>query len=309
MRNFKELIKFVLQRSIVLYFIAVSILVGFIDHEKVGLKMLNYLRGSAGYVNQLAEGQAIFSEIDLLNATEYYERITEVMPNATLVYATLGYCYHRLGKYAKAIPNYEYALLYNPNFFGLYFNLAAAYDQNGQAEKAVETLIKGIKVESTGSIVYYNYFAQERFTDELERFSWIKKKKQKLDRGYEKTLKFILEYLDDLKRYDEAYLFAQTGINANMKDRAFFEYYAGKAAFEEEQYFPALNHLNESVKHDPNRYEAVYLMSLAFKKIGKQALAAELLERSKKLDPKSTMRSNISSKELFYYAPLFESKS
>lgn len=73
----------------------------------------------------------------LREAIEIYERLTEDFPEEQAFYQYLGIAHSYLGEFAQAISCLERAVAIQPTPTG-YFNLAVAYDKNGNVREAVK---------------------------------------------------------------------------------------------------------------------------------------------------------------------------
>lgn len=73
----------------------------------------------------------------LREAIEIYERLTEDFPEEQAFYQYLGIAHSYLGEFAQAISYLERAVAIQPTPTG-YFNLAVAYDKNGNVPEAVK---------------------------------------------------------------------------------------------------------------------------------------------------------------------------
>jgi Flp pilus assembly protein TadD len=92
-------------------------------------------------VQQAAEdyraGVAAFSRNDLQAALKHFQQVVRATPEAEPGHLMLGFVLARLGRTAEAIPELEKALALNPNDSDARTNLALAYEQTGEAAKAV----------------------------------------------------------------------------------------------------------------------------------------------------------------------------
>jgi tetratricopeptide (TPR) repeat protein len=75
-------------------------------------------------------------------AIQYYKRYLELKPGDASVLTDLGTMYLSSQKVPQAIETYEAVLAADPKFFQAQFNLAIAYRQSGDADKALDALRK-----------------------------------------------------------------------------------------------------------------------------------------------------------------------
>ena len=74
--------------------------------------------------------------------------MTELDPKLTVTYLYRGMALHNLGKYDRAIADYDTAIKMDPGLSIAYYNLARTYARQGENEKAMADLTKAIKINS-----------------------------------------------------------------------------------------------------------------------------------------------------------------
>ena len=86
------------------------------------------------------------------------------------------------GQYKEAIINYKKALHHNKSFKEATINLSTAYMKNSNFEEALETLQKGMVLDSKNPHIYYNYACYYSLTGQPE--TSLKKLKTAIQFGF-----------------------------------------------------------------------------------------------------------------------------
>ena len=86
------------------------------------------------------------------------------------------------GQYKEAIINYKKALHHNKSFKEATINLSTAYMKNSNFEEALETLQKGMVLDSKNLHIYYNYACYYSLTGQPE--TSLKKLKTAIQFGF-----------------------------------------------------------------------------------------------------------------------------
>lgn len=112
-----------------------------------------------GFSKDVAD--SLYAEEQYRSAADIYERLLDEKGEAPAVYYNLGNAYYRLGMYAKAIINYERALLLAPSDEDVKTNLALAYS------KTVD------KYEDEGAMFYTRWFDGLKHAMASDSWAWL----------------------------------------------------------------------------------------------------------------------------------------
>lgn len=129
----------------------------------------------------------------------FYKRTLKFAPGNPLIYYNLANAYSQKSENEKAIKQYQKAIEINPHYLDAYINLCKAYINIGANKKAEETCIKAIQINPNDAMSYY--FLAEAYTNTADN---------------EKAIKFYLKAIAIKPDYLEAYnnlasLYADTG--------------------------------------------------------------------------------------------------
>lgn len=103
-------------------------------------KLNNFAPSSYDYLLGLMEGQRKLHPARLEEYEHYYKMLMAYLPGRAEAYGMLGFCSYYLGKVQKAIFYYRKAVQLYPRFFWFHYNLGVLYLQNGEYDKALESL-------------------------------------------------------------------------------------------------------------------------------------------------------------------------
>lgn len=117
--------------------------------------------GSDGREFSKGVADSLYAKEQYRSAADIYERLLADEGEAPAVYYNLGNAYYRLGMYAKAILNYERALLLAPSDEDVKTNLALAYS------KTVD------KYEDEGAMFYTRWFDGLKHAMSSDAWAWL----------------------------------------------------------------------------------------------------------------------------------------
>ncbi len=117
--------------------------------------------GNSGGELDKAIADSLYAKEQYRSAADIYESLLSDKGEAPAVYYNLGNAYYRLGMYAKAILNYERALLLAPSDEDVKTNLALAYS------KTVD------KYEDEGAMFYARWFDGVKHAMPSDAWAWL----------------------------------------------------------------------------------------------------------------------------------------
>lgn len=136
----------------------------------------NSKKSSPQFTIQIAD--SLFSASAWKNAIPVYEGVLQHTPDNSLALNRLGFCYHNIGDFDKAITNYSKALEYKPApplISTIQSRLARAYAVKKENEKAFVSLDKALQAgymlvgELEAHKDYDNLRPDPRFSDVIKR--------------------------------------------------------------------------------------------------------------------------------------------
>ncbi len=221
----------ILSRSIVIYAVAAVILFGIVDHKKVTMDRLNAVLVWGDYPAQLESGQAPYDERSLRFAVRYYKLVADILPQSDQPYATIGYCYARLGEYARAVKYYKQALSKNKDHFWLEYDLGMLYDQTKNLSRAYDTF-QNITGRDIQSLVKSSALSGlSRMPIENRRLLLAKAGDFSVDLR-EKSFQMMVKVDLEGKNYSRALSTALSAArDPAVRDKGLFLLYAGAAAY------------------------------------------------------------------------------
>jgi Tfp pilus assembly protein PilF len=91
------------------------------------------------------------------NGLSVWTYVIEKEPEkVSIAYTNLGSVYQKMGRFDKAIENYDKAITLDPNDYLAYINRGAIFDKVGQLDKAIENFNKAVMVNPNDYAVYFN---------------------------------------------------------------------------------------------------------------------------------------------------------
>jgi tetratricopeptide (TPR) repeat protein len=107
------------------------------DYQKAKAKSLNYcMPKSFQYMWALAKNPESVSKNPLTEYLIYYQKVARYLPEHPDAHEFLGFCYFQLGKYSRAVDEYQRAAELNPAFFWSNYNLGIAYFKEERYDEA-----------------------------------------------------------------------------------------------------------------------------------------------------------------------------
>lgn len=125
-----------LSTSVVAYALAAVVLGVAVDRKAATFERLNAVQEWGDYPARLESGQAGYDERRLRFAVRYYKLAAKIVPRSDQPYATIGYCYARLGEDARAVQYFQKALELNRRHFWLEYNLGVLYSRMNDPRRA-----------------------------------------------------------------------------------------------------------------------------------------------------------------------------
>ena len=124
----------------------------------------------AGLIDEIKD-----EDIDYLNQIvrdgliELYEEALLINPNYAKVYFNLGGAYHELSQLDDATINYKKSLDINPSFAEAQNNLGNVYKELGQLDKAIDSYQKALDINPKYAEAHYSIAITFQLLDEFEK--------------------------------------------------------------------------------------------------------------------------------------------
>ncbi len=304
MKKIFNLLKIIFSRNWFLYALIALILLVAVDKKKVDIKILNHLRDSARYVNKYALDQVPYNKAEFYDASEYYNKLMKTMPDLKLAAGVLGYCYYQLGQYSTAAIFYEKAINENPQFFGFYHNLGLSYLKLGDKKKAMIYFKKSSEISMNESVNYLVFLSTKYFKGGNNGKLWLAAAIENLTSGVEQNLKNIILIYDEEKKYQDILYLCEGQLNSsNVKDREFFYFYAGKAAYYLQGYKQAIQFLNAAISLNGNNKEAYDYAVKLLEAAGQNDLVRIYQDKAMQIKEAVEIKKE---DKLIYYMPYYE---
>src|SRR5687767_11642806 len=96
----------------------------------------------------IQKADSLFSSSSWKSAIPVYEGVLKTTPANSLAWNRLGFCYHNLGEYEKAIASYSKSLEYKPNLqlaAIVHSRLARVYALKNETEKAFVSMDQALQ--------------------------------------------------------------------------------------------------------------------------------------------------------------------
>jgi tetratricopeptide (TPR) repeat protein len=218
-------------------------------------------------------------------AIEQLEKLEELTPSDERVYYALGGAYFASNKPEKAIEAYEKFQSFATGTGSGYREIAKYYDRLGNDEKAVEYLLKGIKVEpnSTESLglLALIYSKQNKNKEAIPLYKKLREltgNNQNVSRDLAAALVEEDDYEGALKILDEL------AKDPNLSDDAGLQMLRGKALLGQRKFSEAGTIFQSVIDGNPNNLEAYFYRGRVYEETGKfdeaVKIFSNLLDRS-----------------------------
>ncbi len=167
----------ILNRAVVLYAGLAILCAVWIDPMTARLKVLNFHRNSARYVNQFALRPDVDYDAKKFYQAAIYQRgLVRLLPDQTLSHGALGYIYAQQGKYRAAARAYDRAVRHHPELFGFHFNRALVYYQLGDMARAEAALDSALTSAPAATLAHHRAIAARMFPAANLREAWLQEK-------------------------------------------------------------------------------------------------------------------------------------
>ena len=110
-------------------------------------------------------GKKNFDEKNYKEAQLYLEEVLKEKDSFADVYDMLGFIYYTAGRRQDAIKYFQKALEINPNYTEVSLNLAVAYNEMGEFDKAREIYAKAKEVGKGGATSYLDPYAKGKLAN------------------------------------------------------------------------------------------------------------------------------------------------
>ncbi|MBF0384932.1 MAG: tetratricopeptide repeat protein [Candidatus Omnitrophica bacterium] len=299
-----KILKIIFNRMFFIYLAAYLAINASCDKTKADYKVLNWLRGSARYVNDYADGTGKKDLVSFYEASEYYKKLPRVMPDLPFSFGALGYCYYQLGDFKRSKEAYQKAALRNPEFFGAYYNLGLIYSQEGKEKEASDYFKKAVSTGVNSSLRYFVLAAEKQFIDIVRRKEWVRQKEKELVGAYSQSVKNVLAGLEAKGQFKEIIYLSQQVLKAgDIMDKDVICFYAGKAAYQLKGYKQSLEYFNTAIDLNKNYKEAYLEAGRLLDEIGKKDLAAAYFKKSEEAVNQEPIEPK---RNLIFYPPIYE---
>ena len=149
---------------------------------------------------------SLFSNRQFSDAIDAIDLLKIDYPKDELLLNINGACYAGLGQFDAAIELYEEALLINPNYAKVYFNLGGAYHELSQLDEAVINYKKSLDIDPS-------------FAEAQNNLGNVYKELDQLDKAidsYQKALVINPKYADSLASSPSWHRMLATSLDLTM---------------------------------------------------------------------------------------------
>jgi tetratricopeptide (TPR) repeat protein len=213
------------------------------------------------------------------DAIRELERLTELTPRDERVYFALGGAYFAINKPEKAIAAYEKFQSLAVNADNGYREIAKYYERNGNEEKAIEYLSRGLKVQPDSpeslamlAVLYSKQNKNKEAIPLYRKLMELTGNNLNVSRDLAAALVENAEYADAIKILEEI------AKNPSLADDANIQILRGKALFGLRKYSEALSFFQAVIATDLNALEARFYIGRVYEETGKYAEAAKVFE-------------------------------
>ena len=239
-------LKFWWQRSLFFYLILGTAVFILVDQKKVSRTILDYLKDSPQYVQDLAAGRSAPDVKKLREALRFYLSLARLFPNPS-VYGAIGYCYYQLGRYPQAQLYYEKSIKENTELFGLSYNLAVVYYRTGDYRRAISYFRQANQIPPQKSMIYpksinpMDQKIKENTTDPSSRLN-------ALMFSYIRSYEFMISGFYHSGQYPQMLETAREAAKVFPGSEDYFFYAAALAAYRLKQFQNAQAFLQQSLR-------------------------------------------------------------
>ena len=277
-----------LNRSLVIYLVALSVFCMTVNFNLTRLKILNYLETPLDYLFLFSEGKEPFDQHKFHAYLDYYENLAAYIPDLAEAHGLLGFCYYHLGQKNQAIRAYQKAIESKSDFFWFHYNLGIIYFKEKNYKLAAESFKKAMVLNPKDTVVlmmnskvYSGIGGKNRFIlDKDFTFSNILEEIDKRIRSAYESCYLLLTlsyyHLEDYRNLKQS---AMNFFSLKTQQKALYAYLTGLANYQLKDYKTAVSYLNESIKLNPHYADAYQYLGLSLQKLNQKDLALVMMSR------------------------------
>ena len=302
-------LKILCQRSFIFYLIVGVILSFVVDQRKLSRSILDYLKDSPQYVQDLAAGRSAPDVKKLREALRFYLSLAQLFPDPS-VYGAIGYCYYQLGRYPQSQLYYEKSIKENTELFGLSYNLAVLYYRSGDYRRAVSCFRQANQISPQKSMMYPKLInpmdqkIKENATDPSSRLN-------ALMFFYIRSYEFMVSGFYRSGQYPQMLETAIEAAKIFPGSQDYFFYAAALAAYQLKQFQNTQAFLQQSLRINPAQKNAMQLLTFSLqKRMINLQMPSETQAGDKEFlaNPGIDVLNEAGQSELFFYPPVIRLK-
>ena len=198
-------------------------------------------------------GNLAIQEHDANKVLDPLKKAVELDPTNPSTLYNLGWVYDQTGNVTQAISLYQRAIHASPLSFEAMNNLGLIYDRSGQPERAIELLRRAINTDPENEAGYYNlgnYYARQR------------------------------DLKTALRNYDRVLEISPASAEAAVEK--------GRILIELGRPESAVETLNRALESNSTLFDAYFVLSSAYEKMGRIKEAIAAAEEAERIRPSST---------------------
>lgn len=282
------------KKSIALYLLVFFLATRMFDVDKMHMRILNALLLPVDYLYCYTQGIEPFNSETFGAYVDYYKQLIRYVPYKSDALGMLAFCYYHLGDQPRAIELYKKAIKEDSTFFWFHYNLGVIHFNRGEYAEAVSALKNALNSNRQASLgfasnsrilVYLGPVVQtdtplKKIPTQQEVYSNLT---NHLKEGLAHCQEMIVLSYAQLKDYQRLLRWSRHGIEYQPREQAFFNYYAGRAAYETENYSVAVGFLNKTIELDPEYADAFRYLDLTLKAMRQDKTAMPVLMRYEEL--------------------------
>jgi len=286
-RQALNLLKVVLTRAIIFYFLCFFVTSMIVDQKRImfGIKtriIERVMPDNFLYLVDYSKGHKAFDLKQFKKYTKFYEKIVEFYPERADALGMLGYCYYHASRKKMALAAFKSAIVENPNFFWFYYNQGVLNYQLGRYRQAVDSLSKALTISKNDTLEYILsskvIFRSILISSKAFQFET----KQRLQNGYDDCYRLMVLSYFHLEDYSSMYNVALAAgkMPHKINNPGHYSYYAGIAAFHLKDYMKAIYYFQQSGESMPWNFKAYRYWGLSLKALHKDELAEHYFKQS-----------------------------
>lgn len=282
----QRLFKSILCRMGVIYVLLALVWCGLAQREAFMTNRMNFLKQYEWDGKLFATGET--SSVDsasLRMLKRYYEGLLKDSPQSGIVRGNLGFCYFYLKEYKKALEEYQKAVVLEPEFIPLQWDLGFVFFKGGDFGRAIKIWENYLLSQEQMLQNFESFETQAKESNKKEFLILIyQAKKDFRDREKETYIKLSESYRM-IKDFPRAKAVALSGLRNYPRDR-WLVHQVGIASFAMGHIPEAADYFRQAIDLDPQDIDSLYYYALCMKAANNRLEEIKSLNRIKQLQAK-----------------------